>query len=41
MCDFLFRDVIREGGSTVDGAISTLLCNGVYRGELYGALRGP
>ena len=28
------RDVIREGGSTVDGAIATLLCNGVYRGEL-------
>ena len=30
------RDVIREGGSTVDGAIATLLCNGVYSPQSMG-----
>ena len=37
MSNFLLcRDVIRDGGSTVDGAIATLLCNGVYSPQSMG-----
>jgi gamma-glutamyltranspeptidase/glutathione hydrolase/leukotriene-C4 hydrolase len=27
---FLFRDVLRDGGSVVDAAIATLFCNGIF-----------
>ena len=32
----LARDVIRDGGSTVDAAIATLICNGVYSPQSMG-----